>query len=218
MPGLVPLLSGLTSGRALCRQARPSPPLRCHPGLDPGSREAGRGRCLWPPDRCPGQAWTPDQVRGDNRGTRTARDGGPRSVSRSGGRAGNPPLPTPCTRSTEVKPDSNGTSPGIHVPPSPRPRPVRTAMPQDVDARNKSGHDDMGTGRASAMTGGGRRSHRRSAPAARPSSDLDKRLSLVWPGGAPGNEKGRRHLRRPHFSTVGNMGRFVSRVKSIFLF
>ena len=52
-----------------------------HPGLDPGSREAGRGRCPWPPDRCPGQAcpgsrsgaWTPDQVRGDNRGRK---DGG----------------------------------------------------------------------------------------------------------------------------------------------
>ena len=155
MPGLVPLLSGLTWERALCRQARPSPPLRCHPGPDPGSRlvpdpdpgKAGRGRCLW--------LWTPDQVRGDNRGTRTARDGGPQSVSRSGGRAGNPPVPTPCTRSTEVKPDSNGTSPG--------------------------------------MTHGTRQ------------------------GGVAGNEKGRRHLRRPHFPTVGNMGRFMSRVKSIFL-
>ena len=113
MPGTSPLLSGLTSERALCRQARPSPPPCCHPGLDPGSRlapdfdpgKAGRGRCLW--------LWTPDQVRGDNRGTRTAGDGGPRSVSRSGGRAGNPPVPTPCTGSTKVKPDSNGTSPGM---------------------------------------------------------------------------------------------------------
>ena len=34
-----------------------------------------------------------------------------------------------------------GLVPGIHVPPPPRPRPARTAMPQDVDARNKSGHD-----------------------------------------------------------------------------
>ena len=32
-------------------------------------------------------------------GERTAEAGGPRSVSRSGGRAGNPPLPTPCTGS-----------------------------------------------------------------------------------------------------------------------
>ena len=49
---------------------RPPPSLSpcCHPGLDPGSRPApdidpgktGRGRCLW--------LWTPDQVRGDNRG------------------------------------------------------------------------------------------------------------------------------------------------------
>ena len=60
---------------------RPPPSLSpcCHPGLDPGSREAGRGRCLWPPDRCPEQAcpgsqsgaWTPDQVRGDNWGVET---------------------------------------------------------------------------------------------------------------------------------------------------
>ena len=41
-----------------------------------------------------------------------------------------------------------GLVPGIHVPPPPRPLPARTTMPQDVDARNKSGHDDIGTGRA----------------------------------------------------------------------
>ena len=34
-----------------------------------------------------------------------------------------------------------GLVPGIHVPPPPRPCPARTAMPQHVDARNKSGHD-----------------------------------------------------------------------------
>ena len=105
MPGTSPLLSGLTSGRALCRQTGPSPLLRCHPGLDPGSREAGRERCLWP--------WTPDQVRGDSGGERTAGAGGSRPVSRSGGRAGNPPLPTPCTGSAPSKPDSSGTSPGM---------------------------------------------------------------------------------------------------------
>ncbi len=37
-----------------------------------------------------------------------------------------------------------GLVPGIHVPPPLRPRPARTAMPQDVDARNKSGHDGRG--------------------------------------------------------------------------
>ncbi len=37
-----------------------------------------------------------------------------------------------------------GLVPGIHVPPPPRPLPARTAMPQDVDARNKSGHDERG--------------------------------------------------------------------------
>ena len=35
-----------------------------------------------------------------------------------------------------------GLVPGIHAPLPPRPLPARTAMPQDVDARNKSGHDD----------------------------------------------------------------------------
>ncbi len=37
-----------------------------------------------------------------------------------------------------------GLVPGIHVPPPPRPRPARSTMPQDVDARNKSGHDGWG--------------------------------------------------------------------------
>ena len=37
-----------------------------------------------------------------------------------------------------------GLVPGIHVPPPPRPHPARTAMPQDVDVRNKSGHDGGG--------------------------------------------------------------------------
>ena len=35
-----------------------------------------------------------------------------------------------------------GLVPGIHVPPAARPLPARTATPQDVDARNKSGHDE----------------------------------------------------------------------------
>ena len=42
------------------RQTGPSPALRRHPGLVPGSRETGRERCLW--------SWTPEQVRGDNKG------------------------------------------------------------------------------------------------------------------------------------------------------
>ncbi len=37
-----------------------------------------------------------------------------------------------------------GLVPGIHVPPPLGPRPARTAMPQDVDTRNKSGHDVWG--------------------------------------------------------------------------
>ena len=37
-----------------------------------------------------------------------------------------------------------GLVPGIHAYPPVRPLPACTAMPQDVDARNKSGHDDRG--------------------------------------------------------------------------
>ena len=49
---------------------------RCHPGLVPGSRLSGAALARFPPDpgtgsgtgRGPGQAWTPEQVRGDNGG------------------------------------------------------------------------------------------------------------------------------------------------------
>ena len=44
--------------------------------------------------------------------------------------------------------------PGIHVPPPPRPRPARTAMPQDVDARNKSIAVRFNFGTGSVPTGG----------------------------------------------------------------
>ncbi len=99
----------------LCRNGRDRrrPPC-CHPGLVPGPREAGRGRCLWPPDRCPGQAWAPEQVRGDKGRTRKAGESVPQSVSRSGECAGNPPVPTPCTRSSPSNPDTSGLVPGIH--------------------------------------------------------------------------------------------------------
>ena len=110
------------STRALPQWARPPPPPCCHPGLVPGPREAGRGRCLWSPDRCPGQApdrcpgqaWAPEQVRGDKGGTSKAGESVPQSVSRSGGCAGNPPAPTPRTRSSPSKPDSSGPGPTSH--------------------------------------------------------------------------------------------------------
>ena len=43
MPGTSPLLSGLTSGRALCRQARPSPPPVVTPDLIRGPGKPGDG-------------------------------------------------------------------------------------------------------------------------------------------------------------------------------
>ncbi len=149
MPGLVPLLSGLTSERALWRQARPSPPPCCHPGLDPGSSLSGTALARFP--------WTPDQVRGDNRGTRSDGVSIPQSEPRSDRCVGNPRITGPYTLSAKVKPDSNDLVPGIHVPPPPRPCPVRTAMPQDVDARNKSGHDGGGT--VAGVTRARRNSH-----------------------------------------------------------
>ena len=61
-----------------------------------------------------------------------------------------------------------GLVPAIHVGPPPRTLPARTAMPQDVDGRNKSGHDgggdDGGTGAAT---------ERRRAPRARRNPSLD---------------------------------------------
>ena len=47
----------------------------------------------------------------------------------------------------------SGLVPGIHAGPPPRPFPPRAATPQDVDARNKSGHDVVGKSRG----GDGRR-------------------------------------------------------------
>ena len=39
----------------------------------------------------------------------------------------------------------SGGVPGTHVPPPARPLPAHTAMPQDVDGRDKPGHDDVGS-------------------------------------------------------------------------
>ena len=51
--------------------------------------------------------------------------------------------PRLSTSTSSVMP---GLVPGIHVPPPARPLPAHTAMVQDVDGRNKSGHDDKGAG------------------------------------------------------------------------
>ena len=90
MPGTSPLLSGLTladpvqgvgtgefpahrSGRGSDRGTL-APPVRvpcCHPGLDPGSSLSGTVIARFSPERGPGRAWTPDQVRGDSGGAET---------------------------------------------------------------------------------------------------------------------------------------------------
>ena len=71
-----------------------------------------------------------------------------------------------------------GLVPGIHVPPPFRPLPARTAMSQDVDARNKSGHDDMGTDRAACPA-----TERGAGISGAPTS----RLCEIWPRTCPGS-------------------------------
>ena len=62
---IMPLPSGFRISKRVSRPwAGPFPRPRCHPGLDPGSRATGTAVARLP--------WTPDQVRGDNRGARTA--------------------------------------------------------------------------------------------------------------------------------------------------
>ncbi len=56
------------SGRGPARRcSRSVPRPGCHPGLVPGSSHRRRSRPVFP-ERCPGQAWTPEQVRGDSLG------------------------------------------------------------------------------------------------------------------------------------------------------
>ena len=58
-------LAEFPSGRTT---SAPFPPLRCHPGLEPGSRATGGAPARPPPARGPGQTWTPAQGRGDRLG------------------------------------------------------------------------------------------------------------------------------------------------------
>jgi hypothetical protein len=55
------------------------------------------------------------------------------SVSRTLANAQNAEESTPCTLSRKIKPDSRGLVPGIHV----------LAAKEDVDGRDKPGHDDL---------------------------------------------------------------------------
>ena len=110
-PGFAPTSSRETSRSAsMSTSLAPAAPW-CHPGLVPGSRKAGRQRCL--------TVWTPEQVRGDNggaTGTMAGNDdaaGGLQSVSRPGAWVGDPPIPTPCPPSRPFKQDSSGTSPAM---------------------------------------------------------------------------------------------------------
>jgi len=132
MPGLVPLLSGLEFRRVLCAHGRH----RLCPLVSPrpcAGVQRSRARTVPLP-------WTPAQGRGDTRET-TGGAGVPKSVSRVERSAGNPLVPMRSIQPAKSKPDTSGLVPGIHAPPPLRPRPARTAMPQDVDTRNKSGHD-----------------------------------------------------------------------------
>ena len=147
--------------------ACPRPPHTVVPGLVPGthvlrhrgvSPERTSWRATWMAGTSPAMTmWGGGghDVGGYRRGLRLGLLCEPRfdSIFR------NPVESRPCTMSTQLKPDSNGLVPGIHVPPSARPLRAHTAMPQDVDARNKSRHDEKrgGTLRASSKPGRSRR-------------------------------------------------------------
>ena len=117
-------------GGGLCRNGRDRrrPPV-VTPDLFRGPGKPGGGGACGPRIGVPGQAWTPEQVRGDKGGTRKAGESVPQSVSRSGGCAGNPPVPTPCTRSSPSKPDSSGLVPGSSPAPAGHgPAPISAPM------------------------------------------------------------------------------------------
>ncbi len=101
------------------RRQRPATFLPSCPDLFRASTSCGivvqarRGRGdgeTWMPGTSPGM--TKEETRA-RPGTATGDAGVPKSEPRPARSAGNPPLPTPCTRSTEVKPDSNGLVPGM---------------------------------------------------------------------------------------------------------
>ena len=127
-------------------RARPAPGVRRHRGtrvhaaaglLTAGTAPAGPAfsTSSWPGSSRP-STWVRQSpaapVEGDARN---------RSIAV---RLGFPAYPRPPTSSCPP-PDLIRGVPGIHVPPPARPLPAHTAMPQDVDARNKPGHDGRGT-------------------------------------------------------------------------
>ena len=67
-------------GRASVEKTAHHTAPRCHPGLVPGSRLSGATVARLPPHRGPGQAWTPEQVRGDKSGAETVSPIGTGSV------------------------------------------------------------------------------------------------------------------------------------------
>ena len=164
MPGLVPLLSGLTLRRAPLRWTRRSPPplvtrtwSRATAG--PMSGCGGELRPFLPLSSCPDLFRASTScgvaVRAGER-TRRRRDvdartcsghdggrgaGGPGSESRNPRSAGNPLVLKPCARPARSKPDGSGLVPGIHVLRHRGAGGERTRRWRDVDARNKSGHD-----------------------------------------------------------------------------
>ena len=125
MPGLVP-------GIHVHPPAHPLPAHAAMPqDVDARNKSGHDGRWLRErpaPTRTGGRGadWTPEQVRGDIGGAAGSL------------RHGLPALPISSHAPYVVMP---GLDPGIHVDPPARPLPAHAAMPQDVDARIKSGHD-----------------------------------------------------------------------------
>ena len=98
---------------ALRRRAATSPSPLVSPRPCAGVQGNGTVLARLPPDRRPGQAWTPAQGRG-TAGETTEDAGASKSVSRVERSSGTPLVPTLFARSARIKTDSSGLVPGIH--------------------------------------------------------------------------------------------------------
>ena len=141
MPGASPLLSGLEFRRVLCAHGRQR---LCPPRVTPALRHCcpvqaiggsvptvgGQDRAVSAPSGTPSLSSCPEHVHCCP--VQALGGSAPRGETGWGG------VDVLRHALFVVMP---GLVPGIHVPLPVRPLPAHTAMPQDVDTRNKSGHD-----------------------------------------------------------------------------
>ena len=199
MPGLVPSVSGLDFRRGFgpWRDTVSAP--RCHPGLVPGSRLSGAALARLSPDRSPGQAWTPEQVRGDKRGVEMVSPFGTEPAP------GTPLRPTPsCPDLFRV------STSGRRLVPSPFAPRCRETWMAGTSPAMTSGGDEGGTGTAT----GRRRAPRASRdPSPRPPlsprtcSGVQDRACRRWSGCPRSGVRGRSGPRNKSGVTAGRVAR-----------